>query len=92
MQGLTIVTRQHGLAEMHQEPSTTDGYSEGSDFAHPLSARFGIKFDGIHLERSHRAGVTRIVTPPLTTGFLHGISALFRSGAKSGTQSSNGGP
>ncbi|KAI1658384.1 hypothetical protein F4813DRAFT_395741 [Daldinia decipiens] len=81
--GLTIITRQHGLTEMHQEPSTSDGSSTGEEYEKPLSSRFGIKFDGIHLERSHRSGVTRIVTPPLTNGFFHGISTLFRSGAKS---------
>ncbi|KAI8965596.1 hypothetical protein F5Y11DRAFT_367932 [Daldinia sp. FL1419] len=81
--GLTIVTRQHGLTEMHQEPSTSDGLSTGDNYERPLSSRHGIKFDGIHLERSHRSGVTRIVTPPLTHGFFHGISTLFRSGAKS---------
>ncbi|KAI0900121.1 composite domain of metallo-dependent hydrolase [Annulohypoxylon nitens] len=81
--GLTVVTRQHGLTEMRQEPSTTDGASAGGDYANPLSSRFGIKFDGIHVGRAYRSGVTRIVTPPLTTGFFHGISTLFRSGAKS---------
>ncbi|KAI1798834.1 hypothetical protein F4811DRAFT_153903 [Daldinia bambusicola] len=81
--GLTIVTRQHGLTEMRQEPSTSDGASTGDDYERPLSSRFGIKFDGIHVERAHRSGVTRIVTPPLTNGFFHGISTLFRSGAKS---------
>ncbi|KAI2621537.1 composite domain of metallo-dependent hydrolase [Hypomontagnella submonticulosa] len=81
--GLTIVTRQHGLTEMRQEPSTTDGLSLGEEYERPLSSRYGIKFDGVHLERAYRSGVTRIVTPPLTTGFFHGISALFRSGATS---------
>ncbi|KAI2624219.1 composite domain of metallo-dependent hydrolase [Hypoxylon sp. NC1633] len=81
--GLTIVTRQHGLVEMRQEPSTSDGYSTGEEYERPLSSRFGIKFDGIHLERAYRSGVTRIVTPPQTNGFFHGISTLFRSGAKS---------
>ncbi|KAI1779135.1 composite domain of metallo-dependent hydrolase [Hypoxylon cercidicola] len=81
--GLTVVTRQHGLTEMRQEPSTADGFSTGEDYAKPLSSRFGIKFDGIHVGRAYRGGVTRIVTPPLTEGFFHGISTLFRSGAKS---------
>ncbi|KAI0889271.1 composite domain of metallo-dependent hydrolase [Annulohypoxylon maeteangense] len=81
--GLTVVTRQHGLTEMRQEPSTSDGASLGEEYAKPISSRFGIKFDGIHLGRGYRSGVTRIVTPPLTTGFFHGISTLFRSGAKS---------
>ncbi|KAI1386729.1 composite domain of metallo-dependent hydrolase [Hypoxylon trugodes] len=81
--GLTIVTRQHGLTEMRQEPSTADGASAGDEYEKPISSRFGIKFDGMHLERAYRGGVTRIVTPPLTNGFFHGISALFRSGAKS---------
>ncbi|KAI4863459.1 composite domain of metallo-dependent hydrolase [Hypoxylon rubiginosum] len=81
--GLTVVTRQHGLTEMRQEPSTADGFSAGEDYASPLSSRFGIKFDGIHLGRAYRSGVARIVTPPLTEGFFHGTSTLFRAGAKS---------
>ncbi|KAI2464554.1 composite domain of metallo-dependent hydrolase [Annulohypoxylon bovei var. microspora] len=81
--GLTVVTRQHGLIEMRQEPSTSDGASAGEEYEKPLSSRFGIKFDGIHVGRAYRGGVTRIVTPPITDGFFHGISTLFRSGAKS---------
>ncbi|KAI0172629.1 composite domain of metallo-dependent hydrolase [Hypoxylon sp. FL1284] len=81
--GLTIVTRQHGLTEMRQEPSTADGFLTGEDYASPVSSRLGIKFDGIHLGRTYRSGVTRIVTPPLSEGFFHGISTLFRSGATS---------
>ncbi|KAI1416994.1 composite domain of metallo-dependent hydrolase [Hypoxylon sp. FL1857] len=81
--GLTIVTRHHGLTEMRQEPSTSDGASVGEEYERPLSSRFGIKFDGVHLKRAYQGGVTRIVTPPLTDGFFHGISALFRSGARS---------
>lgn len=83
-QGLTIVTRLHGLVEMRQEPSTSDGTSADDGYERPLESRFGIKFDGTHLERAHRSGVTRIVTPPLTDGFFHGVSSLFRSGARSG--------
>ncbi|GAD96391.1 hypothetical protein SS1G_01113 [Paecilomyces variotii No. 5] len=81
--GLTVVTRQHGLTEMRQEPSTTDGFSTGNIWNRPLFSKHGIKFDGIHLQRAHRSGVTRIITPPLTKGSLHGISTLFRSGAHS---------
>ncbi|KAJ6438791.1 ethylene receptor [Purpureocillium lavendulum] len=81
--GLTIVTRLHGLAEMHQEPSTTDGYSHGDIDGPVLKSRFGLRFGGIHLQRAHGGGVTRIVTPPLTSGFLHDVSCRFRSGARS---------
>ncbi|KAI0841222.1 composite domain of metallo-dependent hydrolase [Hypoxylon sp. FL0890] len=81
--GLTIVTREHGLTEMWQEPSTSDGASAGDEYERPLSSRLGIKFDGVHLQRAYRGGVTRVITPPLTNGFFHGISAMFRSGAKS---------
>ncbi|KAF2787592.1 composite domain of metallo-dependent hydrolase, partial [Melanomma pulvis-pyrius CBS 109.77] len=79
--GLTIATRQHGLAEMRQEPSTTDGMSRGNNWAHPYSSALGIRFGGIHLERAHRGGITRIITPPLSEGFFHGLSTCFRSGA-----------
>ncbi|TPX18953.1 uncharacterized protein E0L32_011346 [Thyridium curvatum] len=81
--GLTIVTRQHGLVEMALEPSTGDGASSGANFDNPPEAQFGLTFGGIHVQSAHHAGVTRIVTPPLTTGFFHGISTRFRAGAKS---------
>ncbi|KAI1102341.1 composite domain of metallo-dependent hydrolase [Jackrogersella minutella] len=81
--GLTIITHQHGLVEMRQEPSTSDGASTGEQYGRPLSSKFGIKFDGIHVGRAYRSGITHIVTPPLTDGFFHGISAMFRPGAKS---------
>ncbi|CAG9953226.1 unnamed protein product [Clonostachys rosea f. rosea IK726] len=81
--GLTIATRQHGLAEMALEPSTTDGSSPGDNFHNPPETRFGLTLGGIHLQSAYHAGVTRIVTPPLTTGFFHGISARFRAGATS---------
>lgn len=78
------MTRQHGLVEIRQEPSATDGASRGEAYAKPLESRFGIKFDGVHLRRAYQSGITRIVTPPITTGFLHGISTRFRAGAQSG--------
>ncbi|CAH0055614.1 unnamed protein product [Clonostachys solani] len=81
--GLTVATRQHGLAEMALEPSTTDGSSSGDNFHNPPETRFGLTLGGIHLQSAYHAGVTRIVTPPLTTGFFHGISARFRAGATS---------
>ena len=67
---------------MRQEPSTTDGLSRGNNLEHPFSSALGIRFGGIHLERAHRSGVTRIITPPLSEGFLHGLSTCFRAGAK----------
>ncbi|EFX06202.1 carbohydrate esterase family 9 protein [Grosmannia clavigera kw1407] len=84
--GLTILTKHHGLVEMVQEPSTTDGHATGDNWDaahHPPETRHGLKFDGLHLGRAHRAGITRIVTPPLSHGFFHGISARFRPGATS---------
>ena len=79
-----MLTRQHGLVEMALEPSTGDGASAGDNFDNPPEAHFGLTFGGVHVRSAHHAGVTRIVTPPLTTGFFHGISARFRAGAKSG--------
>ncbi|CAH0035106.1 unnamed protein product [Clonostachys rhizophaga] len=81
--GLTVATRQHGLAEMALEPSTTDGSSPGDNFDNPPETTFGLTLGGIHLQSAYHAGVTRIITPPLTTGFFHGISARFRAGATS---------
>ena len=77
----------HGLSEIFEEPVTQDGHSSGSDLSYLPHAADGLNFGGLHLERAHRSGVTRILTPPLTSGFTHGISAAFRTGASSGEPS-----
>ncbi|KAM0811754.1 putative Amidohydrolase 3 domain-containing protein [Seiridium cardinale] len=81
--GLTMITRAHGLAEILSEGSTTDGIINGEDVMNPKHAALGLSFGGAHLERASLAGITRIVTPPRSAGTLHGISATFRSSARS---------
>ncbi|KAF7593747.1 hypothetical protein BBP40_010923 [Aspergillus hancockii] len=80
--GMTLVTRNHGLSEISSEPSTSDGSSPGIALMAPISSQHGLSFGGGHLERAHRAGLTRLITPPRSSGFLHGVSALFRPGAR----------
>ncbi|KAH8881834.1 hypothetical protein GQ53DRAFT_799037 [Thozetella sp. PMI_491] len=81
--GLTMVTRNHGLAEILSEGSTSDGIANGEDFDAPRHTKYGLSFDGWHLDRAHRAGITRLVTPPRSSGMLHGVSTTFRPGAAS---------
>ncbi|KAF2489057.1 hypothetical protein BU16DRAFT_472465 [Lophium mytilinum] len=55
--------------------------SRGNDWAQPSSSALGIRFGGIHLERAYLGGLTRIITPPLSESFFHGLSTCFRLGA-----------
>jgi hypothetical protein len=83
--GLTILAPSLGLAEILAEKSTYDGLAN-SDPAKPQTityARDGLTFDGKHLERAHAAGILNIITAPLSTSFLQGVSVAFNSGAKS---------
>jgi hypothetical protein len=78
-----------GLTEIAQEPATSDGdIDDGSDSIDPFSEVFAkdglVALGGEHLERVHSSGITTIVTPCLSKGFLEGASVAFRSGARNG--------
>lgn len=78
-----MVTRQYGFGEMPYEDSTMDGKVNGDELDRPIFAKHGLRLGDQHLDRSHRKGVTRLITPPMTDGFFHGVSAGFRTGATS---------
>jgi hypothetical protein len=78
-----MVTKQYGLGEIPYEDSTMNGKNGGSDLDAPEFTKEALRFGEQHLDRSHRKGVTRLITPPITDGFFHGVSASFRTGASS---------
>lgn len=85
--GLTVPSPSLGLAEILSERSTYDGLVP--DSLDPTNsnnvpyAKDGLVFDGKHLERAQAAGILNIITPPLSRGFLQGVSVAFKSGRKS---------
>jgi len=85
--GLTIPSPSLGLAEILSERSTYDGLVP--DSLDPTKsdnipfAKDGLVFDGKHLERAQAAGILNVITPPLSRGFLQGVSVAFKSGRKS---------
>ena len=85
--GLTIPSPSLGLAEILSETSTYDGLVpdslEPTDSKNVLYAKDGLMFGGKHLERAQSAGILNIITPPLSRGFLQGVSVAFKSGGKS---------
>jgi hypothetical protein len=85
--GLTILSPSHGLSEIIAETSTTDGKVDTStdplDSKNVIYAKDGLSFDGKHLERAQAAGILNLVTAPLSSGFLEGVSVAFKAGGKS---------
>lgn len=80
-----MVTKQYGMGEIPYEDSTMNGKNGGTDLEAPEFTKDALRFGEQHLDRSHRKGVTRLITPPMTDGFFHGVSACFRTGASSST-------
>lgn len=78
------MTRSHGLREMVDEPSTQDGTLSGEDLQDVISAADGLQFGDRRLVADHRRGLTTLISPPVSNGFLHGLSTAFRPGAANG--------
>ena len=85
--GLTVLSPRHGLMDIEAESSTGDGEVDSSkdqmDSNNVVYAKDGISFDGKHLERAHDAGILNLVTSPMSSGFLEGVSVAFKAGGKS---------
>ena len=78
------MTRSHGLREMVDEPSTQDGTLSGENLQDVITAADGLQFGDRRLVTDHRRGVTTLISPPVSEGFLHGLSTAFRPGAANG--------
>ena len=85
--GLTVLSSALGLSDIDAEKSTRDGRVDTSlnpsDSKNVAYAKYGLTFDGKHLERAQAAGILNVITPPTSNGFLVGVSVAFKSGASS---------
>ena len=85
--GLTVLSSGLGLSDIDAEQSTRDGSVDTSlnptDSKNVVYAKYGVTFDGKHLERAQPAGILNVITPPMSNGFLDGVSVAFKSGANS---------
>ncbi|KAI8873413.1 hypothetical protein GQ42DRAFT_160535 [Ramicandelaber brevisporus] len=88
--GLVALTKDLGLVEIEQEPTTGDGTLPAakaeSALENPssiISAIDGLTFDNRHLEAARLAGITTAITPPMSDGLINGLSVAFRTGASS---------
>jgi hypothetical protein len=61
-----------------------NGKNGVADFEFSEFTKEGLQFGEQYQDRSHRKGITRLITSPMTDGFFHGVSAAFRTGASSG--------
>ncbi|RXK42406.1 hypothetical protein M231_00396 [Tremella mesenterica] len=92
--GLTALTPMHGLTDILMESSTSDGFTDPTEF-HPIHAKYGLTKAGIHVSRAAMVGVTTIITPPRAIGptlqiriagggFIKGVSMAFHSSINDG--------
>lgn len=85
--GLTTISPSLGLSEISSEKSTQDGRVDASkdpsDNNNVAFAKDGLAFDGKHLERAQASGVLNLITAPLSSGFLQGVSVAFKAGGNS---------
>ncbi|EIE86895.1 hypothetical protein G6F46_009188 [Rhizopus delemar] len=77
-----------GLSEIQQEESTQDGEAK-NDVSDPdlykkvVRAADGLKFNGLHLQKAYKAGVTTAISQPLVgSDSLAGVSAAFYTGVE----------
>ena len=78
-----------GLAEIISEPSTLDGYAKHDLFDENLHRKVaravdGLKFNGLHMQKVFRAGITTAISQPLIDEdyTLAGVSVAFHTGVK----------
>ena len=86
--GLTAVTGEMGLLEIPSEESLMDGIIEENenifDPANLVYAKYGIHLEGKAFDRARIGGVTRVITPPLSSQtFIKGVSTAFRTTSNS---------
>ncbi|KAJ8659950.1 hypothetical protein O0I10_004176 [Lichtheimia ornata] len=78
-----------GLSEMINEPGTQDGFARNNIDDPDLSTSIvravdGLQFNGLHMRKAFKAGVTTSITQPMAAGdqMLAGVSVAFRTGIK----------
>lgn len=78
-----------GLTEIISEPATLDGYAKHDLFDKDLHrkmsrAAYGLQFNGLHMQKAFRAGITTAISQPLIDGdyTLAGVSVAFHTGVQ----------
>lgn len=78
-----------GLAEIISESSTLDGYAKHDLFDKDLHRKIaraadGVNFNGLHMQKAFRAGITTAISQPLVDGdyTLAGVSVAFHTGVQ----------
>ncbi|CAO3651530.1 unnamed protein product [Mucor fragilis] len=77
-----------GLSEIQAEETTQDGYAKNDVTDDGLYKKIvravdGLKFNGLHLQKAYKAGVTTAVSQPqIGSDLLAGISVAFRTGVE----------
>ncbi|OZJ06692.1 hypothetical protein BZG36_00425 [Bifiguratus adelaidae] len=82
--GFIAVGSELGMTEIGMESTTGDGYiltdaNQGQDVARAID---GIKFGTRHLEEAYKGGVLTSITAPMGRYVVDGLSAAFKTGAK----------
>ncbi|KAH8658291.1 hypothetical protein BX600DRAFT_524683 [Xylariales sp. PMI_506] len=85
--GLTAVTQKLGMVEVDMVPETGDGvvspFLDPSVKGHVNHAKYGVILDGKPFKRARIGGITRAITPPLTSGGLvRGVSTGILTSGK----------
>ncbi|PHZ15571.1 composite domain of metallo-dependent hydrolase [Rhizopus microsporus ATCC 52813] len=86
--GIVSVGVPLGLLEIQMESSTQDGEAkndirDGDLYKKVVRAVDGLKFNGLHLQKAYKAGVTTAISQPLVgSGMLAGVSTAFYTGVE----------
>jgi imidazolonepropionase-like amidohydrolase len=84
--GLTAVSGSLGLVEISSEDGTGDGrISQKGDLMNPedlVYAKHGVHLEGRGFDRARIAGITRVISPPISAGFVGGVSVGIKTNGK----------
>lgn len=83
---ITTLLEGLGQIEIKAEGSTSVGTFKGEGFKNAASVTYtkdSLVFGGKMMGRARYGGVYRAITPPLSSGFLAGVSAAFKTDGKS---------
>ncbi len=83
--GLTAVSVSLGLTEIAADSSTGDGKISSSasiDLDNVVYAKYGVHLEGRGFSRARLGGVTKVVTAPISQGFVGGVSVGIKTSDK----------
>lgn len=84
--GLTAAVTNAGMVEIEMEDKTGDGRLNSKlnplDPENVVYAKYGVRLEGRAFERARIGGVTRVISSPLNSGFLGGVSVGVETGGE----------